>query len=317
MIPTYSRPAPKRKVILTCAVSGNAPLNPKYPYDYPVTPKQIAATVAEAASAGATVAHIHVRDLETGHGSRDPALFAETVDRIRQQGTNILINLTAGAGSLFLPDPDNEARGLPESDMLSAEDRMLHIRDCLPDIASIDVTTGNQVEGGFEYVYLNTPHSLRGMARLFQKYGVKPEIEVFQAGDVLLANQMYEDGLFDAPPLYQMVLGVRWASPAEPETMLYLKSLLPTDALWAGFGIAHRQMPMVAQAVLLGGNVRVGLEDNLYLERGVFATNGKLVERARRIIEDLGEAVATPEEARAMMGLGAKSSVPPTVVTPA
>jgi uncharacterized protein (DUF849 family) len=314
MIPTYSSPTPKRKVVLTCAVSGNAPINARYPYEYPVTPKQIAATVAEAAEAGATVAHIHARDEVTGQGSRDPALFAEIVDRIRQQGTNILINLSAGAGALFLPDPENEARGLPESDMLSAEARMEHVRDCLPDIASLDVTTGNQMEAGFEYVYLNTPYTLKGMAKLFQKYGVKPEIEVFQAGDILLANQMYQEGLFEAPPLYQMVLGVRWASPADTETMIYLKNLFPTDALWAGFGISHRQMPMVAQAVLLGGNVRVGLEDNLYLDRGVFATNGKLVERARRIIEDIGEAVATPDEARVMMGLDARAEVLKTAV---
>jgi uncharacterized protein (DUF849 family) len=306
MIPTYSRPAAKRKVILTCAVTGNAPLNPKYPHDYPVTPTQIAATVAEAAAAGATVAHIHVRDLVTGDGCRDPLLFRETVDRIRQAGTDIVINLTAGMGALFLPDPADEARGLPESDMLSAIDRMAHIRDCLPEIASLDVTTGNQAEGSFDYVYLNTPRTLRQMAAIFDELGVKPELEVFQAGDILFANQMYAEGLIKAPPLYQFVLGVKWASPAETETMIYLKSLLPTDAIWAGFGIAHRQMPMVAQAVLLGGNVRVGLEDNLYLDRGVFATNGQLVERARRIIEDLGEAVAAPAEARAMIGLPVK-----------
>ncbi|MCZ8115487.1 3-keto-5-aminohexanoate cleavage protein [Silanimonas sp.] len=312
MIPTYSRPAEKRKVVVTCAVTGNAPLNPKYPYEYPVTPTQIAATVAEAASAGATVAHIHVRDPQTGHGSRDPLLFRETVDRIRQQGTNILINLTAGMGALFLPDPTDEGRGLPESDMLSAAARLAHVRDCLPDIASLDVTTGNQVEGGFDYVYLNTTRTLREMARIFCELGVKPEVEAFQAGDVLFANAMYAEGLIKAPPLYQFVLGVKWASPAETETMIYLKSLLPSDALWSGFGLSHRQMPMVAQAVLLGGNVRVGLEDNLYLDRGRFATNGKLVERAVRIIEDLGEAVATPQEARAMMRLdGAPSPSQP------
>lgn len=303
MIPGYSRPSAKRKVVLTCAVSGNAPVNPRYPYTYPVTPAQIADTVAEAAAAGATVAHIHVRDPETGHGSRDPKLFRETVDRIRQRGTNILINLTAGAGALFLPDPEDESRGLPESDMLSAEGRTEHLKDCLPDIASIDVTTGNQVEGDFDYVYLNTPRTLRRMAELFRLYGVKPEMEVFQAGDVLFANQMYAEGLINDPPLYQFVLGVKWASPAETSTMMYLRDLLPTGAHWAGFGLAHRQMPMAAQAVLLGGNVRVGLEDNLYLDRGVFATNGQLVERARRIIEDLGEAVATPEEAREILGL--------------
>lgn len=293
----------KRKVILTCAVSGNAPLNPKYPYEYPVTPKQICAAVAEAAKAGATVAHIHVRDPGTDNGCRDVDLFRETVACIRDAGINIIINLTAGMGALFLPNPMDESRGLPESDMLDVEGRVAHLVDCLPEIASLDVTTSNQVEGGLDYVYLNTTRTLRGMAKRFRELGVKPEMEVFQAGDVLFANQMVEEGLIDGPPLYQMVLGVKWASPATTDTMIYLKSLLPKNAIWAGFGIARQQMPMVAQAVLLGGNVRVGLEDNLYLDRGVFARNGDLVARARRIIEDIGEAVATPAEARAMLHL--------------
>jgi uncharacterized protein (DUF849 family) len=293
----------KRKVILTCAVSGNAPVSPRYPYQYPITPQQICDAVAEAAAAGATVAHIHVRDPKTGKGSREVALFRETVDRIRSAGIDIVINLTAGHGAMFLPDPENEARALPESDMLSAEDRVAHLKDCLPEIASIDVTTGNQVEAGFEYVYLNTTRTLRGMAKRYIELGVKPELEAFQMGDVLFANQLVTEGLVEDPPLYQFVLDVKWAAPATPETMIYLRNLLPVGAVWASFGIGRTQMPMVAQAVLLGGNVRVGLEDNLYLERGVFATNGQLVERARRIIEDLGEAVATPAEARELLKL--------------
>lgn len=294
----------KRKIILTCAVSGNAPVNPKYPYEYPVTPEQICRAVKEAASEGATVAHIHARDPKTGQGSRDPRLFKEIVDRIRSAGIDIVINLTAGHGALFLPDPQDESRALPGSDMLSAEDRIEHLKDCLPEIASIDVTTGNQVEAGFEFVYMNTTRTLRQMAKRYQELGVKPELEAFQMGDVLFANQLVAEGLVDGPPLYQFVLGVKWAAPADAETMIYLRNLLPREAVWAGFGIGRMQMPMVAQAVLLGGNVRVGLEDNLYLERGVFATNGQLVARARRIIEDLGEAVATPAEAREMLRLG-------------
>jgi uncharacterized protein (DUF849 family) len=293
----------KRKVILTCAVTGNAPLNPKYPYTYPVTPAQICAAVAESAKAGASVAHIHVRDPGSGEGSRDLALFRETVDRIRQTGIDIVLNLTAGLGAFFLPDPDDEARALPESDVIGVEERVAHLRECLPEMASLDVTTGNQVEGTREFVYLNTTRTLRRMAARFRTLGVKPEMEVFQAGDVLFANQLRTEGLVENPPLYQMVLGVKWASPADTSTMYYLKSLLPPDAIWAGFGIGRMQMPMLAQAVLLGGNVRVGLEDNLYLERGRFATNGQLVERGRRIIEDLGEVVATPAETRALLGL--------------
>ncbi|HEC01832.1 MAG TPA: 3-keto-5-aminohexanoate cleavage protein [Sphingomonadales bacterium] len=298
----------KRKVILTCAVTGNAPVNPKYPYEYPVTPKQICNTVIEAAQAGASIAHIHVRDPETGEGSRDVGLFKETVSRIRDSGVNIVLNLTAGMGALFLPDPENEAQALPGSDMLNAEDRLEHVKDCLPEIASLDITTGNQEEGPFEFVYLNTTRTLRQMARLFQEYGVKPELEAFQAGDVLFGNQLVEEGLIDGIPMYQFVLGVKWASPATPDTMAYLKSLLPQNVNWCGFGIGRQQMPMAAQSILMGGNVRIGLEDNLYMERGVFATNGALTERACSIIENLGASVATPDEARDILGLKAVAS---------
>jgi uncharacterized protein (DUF849 family) len=294
-----------RKVILTCAVTGNAPVNPKYPFEYPITPTQIAAAAIEAAQAGASVAHIHVRDPVTGRGSRDAALFREVVDRIRDSGTDLVINLTAGHGAVFLPDPDDESRALPESDMLSAKMRVSHLKDCLPELASLDVTTGNQVEAGFEFVYMNTTRTLRAMAQLYKDIGVKPELEAFQMGDVLFANQLVADGLVDFPPLYQFVLGVKWAAPVGAETMIYLRNLLPSGAHWASFGIGRDQMPMAAQAVLLGGNVRVGLEDNLYLARGIFATNGQLVERARRIIEDLGETVATPTDTRELLKLPA------------
>ena len=268
----------KRKVILTCAVTGNAPFNPKHP-NFPVTPAEICDSAVEAAAAGASVVHLHVRDPETGEGSFEPALFREVVNRVRQTGVDIVINVTCGGGALFLPDPEDEGRALPESDMLSAADRVRHIEDTLPEICSLDVTTGNQVEGEMEFVYLNTTRTLRAMAKRFQEIGVKPEMEVFQMGDILFANQLVKEGLIDGPPLYQMVL------------------------VWAGFGIARMEMPMAAQAVLLGGNVRVGLEDNLYLERGVFASNGQLVERAGHIIEHLGCDVATPAETRDMLNL--------------
>lgn len=293
----------KRKVIITCAVTGNAPVNPKYPHEYPVTPQQICAAVVEAAHAGAAIAHIHVRDPHTGRGSSDPKLFREVVDRVRASGVDIVINLTAGHGALFLPDPGDESRALPESDIMSADDRVRHLRGCLPEIASLDVTTGNQVEAGFEFVYMNTTRTLRRMAQLYREIGVKPELEAFQMGDVLFANELVSEGLVADPPLYQFVLGVKWAAPADAETMIYLRRLLPAGAVWAGFGIGRQQMPMAAQAVLLGGNVRVGLEDNLYLERGVFATNGQLVERAVRIVESLGERVASPADAREILGL--------------
>lgn len=291
-----------RKVILTCAVTGNAPVHPRHPA-MPVTPTQIAAACVEAAQAGASIAHIHVRDPITGGGSRDPALFKEVVDRVRSSGTDIVINLTCGLGAFFLPDPENEARGLPDSDVISAEERVKHLELCLPDIASLDITTGNQMEGSLEFVYLNTTRTLRAMAKRFQELGVKPELEAFSAGDILFGNSLVKDGLVDGPPLYQMVMGVLWGAPASTETMLYQRNLLPPGAIWAAFGIARDQMPMVAQAAILGGNVRVGLEDNLYLSRGVFATNGGLVERARSIVENIGMSVATPDEAREILNL--------------
>lgn len=269
----------------------------------PVTPPQIAEACAEAASAGASVVHIHVRDPKTGIGSRDPALFKEVVDRVRSSKLDVVINLTCGLGAFFLPDPEQESRGLPESDVIPAAERVRHLEQCLPEIASLDITTGNQVEGTLEFVYLNTTRTLRAMARRFQELGVKPELEVFGPGDILFGKALLEEGLVDVPPLYQMVLGVRWGAPASTETMIYLRDLLPNGAIWAGFGIGRDQMPMVAQAALLGGNVRVGLEDNLYLKRGVFATNGQLVERAVTVIDHLGMSVASPAEARQLLHL--------------
>ncbi len=269
----------------------------------PVTPTQIAAACVEAAKAGASIVHIHVRDPETGKGSRDPRLFKEVVDRVRSDGINIVLNLTCGLGAFLFPDPEDESRALPESDVLPVAERVRHLEQCLPEIASLDITTGNQVEGALEFVYLNTTRTLRAMARRFQELNIKPELEVFGAGDILFGNALVKEGLVDDPALFQMVLGVLWGAPATTQTMLYQSSLLAPGALWAAFGIGRDQMPMLAQAALLGGNVRVGLEDNLYLSRGVFATNGQLVERAASIIENIGIQVATPDEARQILGL--------------
>ncbi len=270
----------------------------------PVTPAQISDAVVEAAAAGAAIAHIHVRDPKTGEGSRDPALFKEVVDRVRAAGTDIVINLTAGLGAFFIPDPDDESRALPESDVATVDERMQHLGMCHPSIASLDITTGNQVEGKKEFVYLNTTRTLRDMARRFQTLAIKPELEVFQAGDILFGKQLIEEGLIGSPSFFQFVLGVQWGAPADPETMIYMRNLLPENALWAALGIGRQQMPVAAQSVLLGGHVRVGLEDNLYLDHRVFATNGQLVERACSIVESLGEAVATASDAREMLSLG-------------
>lgn len=291
-----------KKVILTCAVTGNASYNRAHP-SFPVTPEQIACSAVEAADAGASVVHLHVRNPETGKGSQDPALYADVVERIRDSGVDIVINLTCGGNARFFPDPEDESKAGPGTNVKMVEDRIQHIRENLPEICSLDVTTANQTDGDQDYVYLNTPRTLKGMAGRFKELGVKPELEVFQAGDILLANQMVAEGLIEGPPMFQFVLGVKWGAPADPETMMYMRSLLPENAVWAGFGLARLQMPMVAQALLLGGNVRVGLEDNLYLKRGVFATNGQLTERAVTIVESLGREVASPQETREMLGL--------------
>ncbi len=291
----------KQKVILTCAVCGDHVFNNKFP-DFPITPQQIADAASEAEHAGASSVPLHVRDPATGFGSREPDLFLDMVNRVRQNNVKAVLNVTCGGGAVFRPDPLNESLAGPGSDMASAEERVQHIEMTMPEVCSLDVTTQNQEDNG-DLVYLNTPYTLRKMAKRFQQLGVKPEIEIFAPGDVLLALQMIEDGLFDAPPLFQFVMGNKWGLPASTETMMYMRNLLPVNAVWAAFGIARMQMPMVAQAVLLGGNVRVGLEDNLYLSRGVFASNGQLVERAVNIIESLGCEVASPDEAREMMGL--------------
>jgi uncharacterized protein (DUF849 family) len=294
----------ERKVILTCAVTGNAPFNRKHP-SFPITPSEIAAACVEAANAGAAVVHVHVRDPKTGEGSRNPKLFKETVDRVRDSGADVIINLTAGLGAFFLPDPADESRGLPASDVIGVDERVEHLDLCRPDIASLDITTGNQVEGSMEFVYLNTTRTLRGMAKRFQDMNIKPELEVFGPGDIEFGKALVREGLVSGRPLFQFVLGVQWGAPADTRSILYLRDLLPPDALWAALGIGRFEMPVMAQAALLGGNVRVGLEDNLYLSRGVFATNGQLVERARSILEGLGLLLASPSEARRALGLTA------------
>jgi uncharacterized protein (DUF849 family) len=291
-----------KKIILTCAVTGGGEFNRSHP-GFPVTPQQIADAALEAEQAGASSVHLHVRDPITYKGSRDPQLFVDMVERVRLNGVKAIINITCGHGGRFYPDPEDESRGGVGTDIASAEERVKNIELCLPEVCSLDVCTQNQMDGDKGYVYLNTEYTLRKMAKRFQQLGVKPEIEVFSPGDVLLANQMLSEGLFDAPPMYQIVMGTKWGLPATPETLIYMKNLIPAGANWGAFGIARQQMPMVAQSALLGGNVRVGLEDNLYLSRGKFASNGQLVERAKTIIQSLGYEVATPDEARRTLGL--------------
>ena len=295
-----------RPVVLTCAVTGEGPFNREH-RDFPVTPEQIAHSALQAARAGAAVVHLHVRDPETGEGSRDPALFREVVQRIRDADDRVLINLSAGMGGDFCPDPDDESRGGHGTDIASAEERLRHVAECMPDICTLDVVTMNAESANARLaragaaVYLNTTRTLRRMAQIIRALGVKPEIEVFGPGDVRFASSLIDEGLVAAPPSFQFVMGVRWGMPCSVETLLYMKGLLPHGAGWAALGLARDQMPVVALAAILGGHCRVGLEDNQYLARGVFATNAQLVERAVRIIEDVGCAVASAEEARHLL----------------
>ncbi len=286
-------------VIITCAVTGAGDTTSRSNL-VPITPRQVADAAIEAAKAGAAVVHVHVRDPQTGAGSRDPALFREAVDMIRDSGVDMIINLTAGMGGDWVPSADDPSLPGPGSDMIGPEERLAHVVDCKPDICSLDCGTMNFAG---DYAYINTAPFLRRMAEMVQELGVKPELEVFDLGQIRLARSLIDDDLIDAPPMFQLCLGIPWGAGADTETMTAMKQALPPGALWAGFGISRMQMPMVAQAVLLGGNVRVGLEDNIFLDKGVLASNGMLVERAVEIIERMGARVMGPDEARAKIGL--------------
>ena len=282
-------------VVVTCAVTGAGDTTGKSPH-VPVTPKDIAAAAIEAAKAGAAIAHIHVRDPETGKGSRDPKLFKEVVDRVRDSGTDVIINLTAGMGGDWVPSDEDPAMPGPGTDMISAEERLAHVHECLPEICSLDCGTLNFGNGN--EIYISTPPMLRHMAALTKEWGVKPELEVFELGHIRFATQMIHEGLIAEPPMFQICLGIPWGADQSVDTMKAMKDHLPQGANWAGFGISRMQMPMAATAVAMGGNVRVGLEDNIYLDRGVLATNGQLVTRAIEILERMGARALNPQEAR-------------------
>jgi len=287
-------------VVVTCAVTGAGDTVDKHPA-IPVTPEQIANSAIEAADAGAAIVHLHVRDPETGKGSRDINLFKETVELVRNSGRNVLINLTAGMGGDLVVDDDNPQVPGEGTDLISAEQRMAHVEMLRPDIATLDCGTINFDNAN--YVYVQTPNMLRTMAARYAEIGVKPEMEVFDLGHLRFANQMVSEGLIKGPAMYQVCLGIPWGAGADSATMTAMVSQLPKDVVWSGFGISRTQMPMVAQAMLLGGNVRVGLEDNLYLEKGVPASNAELVEKAVRIIRDLGGRICDADEAREKLNL--------------
>lgn len=288
-------------VIISCAVTGSGDTVDRHPA-IPVTPKEIATASIEAAKAGAAIAHIHVRDPETGKGSRRLDLYREVVERIRESDTDVIINLTTGmGGDLFLGPDDNVLDFSSQTDCVGQMERIEHVEDLLPEICSMDCGSFNYM--GNNYVYVSTQTMLEAGARRLQEIGVKPELEVFDMGQLWFAKHMLEQGLLDSPPLFQLCLGIPWGAPATPNTVMAMVNELPESCNWGGFALGAMEMPMVAQAALLGGNVRVGLEDNLYLEKGVHASNAQLVEKARRIVEDLGASIQSVDEARTTLQL--------------
>jgi uncharacterized protein (DUF849 family) len=289
-----------RKVMISCAVTGSADTPGKNPA-VPVTPEQIAASAIDAAKAGAAIVHIHVRDPKTGLPSMDGSHYAEVVDRIRSSGTDVVINLTTGPGGRFSPSPDDAMKPGPGTTLRTPRQRVQHVLDLRPEICSLDMGSMNMGPN----VFVNTPPILEAMAKDIREAGVTPELEVFETGHLLLAKRMIETGFVKPPGMFQICLGIAWGQPATPEAMLYMRNLLPPGCTWFAFGISLHQFPMAAQAVILGGHVRVGLEDNLYLERGKLTpSNAALVARAVKIVELLGCSIATPADARQMLGLG-------------
>ena len=288
------------EVIVTCAVTGAGDTLGKHP-EVPVTPEQISNAAIAAAKAGASVAHIHVRDPETGLGSRDVDLFKEVVERIRDSNTDVVINLTAGMGGDWVPSEENPSMPGPGTDMIGPEERLAHVKEIHPEICSLDCGTMNFGNGN--EIYISPPGYLREMASMIQEWGVKPELEVFELGQIRFAKQMIKEGLINEPPMFQICLGIPWGAEQTVDSMKVMKDELPTNASWASFGIGRMQMPMAAAAVAMGGNVRVGLEDNLYLEKGILASNDQLVTRVIEIIQRMGSRVLSPKETRAKLKL--------------
>ncbi|MCA3488236.1 MAG: 3-keto-5-aminohexanoate cleavage protein [Rhodobacter sp.] len=290
-----------REVFITCAVTGSGGTQDRSPH-VPRSPKQIAESAIAAAQAGAAVVHAHVRDPETGKPSRDLALYREVTERVRDSATDVVLNLTAGmGGDLVFDGTEAMTRMSPRSDMAGAAERVAHVVQCRPEICTLDCGTMNFNEA--DYVMVNTPGMLRDMGARMRDAGVRIEIEAFDTGHLWFAKELVKDGVIPAPVLVQLCMGVPWGAPDDLNTFMAMVNNVPADWHWSAFSIGRNQMPYVAAAVLAGGNVRVGLEDNLWLDKGVLATNAGLVERAVTIIENLGARVIGPTEVRARLGL--------------
>jgi uncharacterized protein (DUF849 family) len=292
-----------QEVFITCAVTGAGDTTGRSEH-VPVTPAEIADSAIEAARAGAAIAHIHVRDPETGRGSRDVVLYREVVERVRAADVDVVLNLTAGmGGDLVLAGDEQPLPPDPSgTDMVGAEERLAHVAELRPEICTLDCGTMNFAAGG-DYVMVNAPGMLRAMAARIRELGVRPELEVFDSGHLVMVGELIRDGLVDDPPMIQLCMGIPYGAPDDPQTLLALVSRLPAGSVFSAFSIGRMQLPYVAMAALAGGNVRVGLEDNLYLSRGVLATNAQLVERAVTILEAMNVRVLGPGEVRERLAL--------------
>lgn len=285
-------------VIITCAVTGAGDTTKKNK-QVPVTPKEIADSAIEAAKAGAAIAHIHVRDPKTAELSHDPELFKEVVERIRESDTDVILNLTAGGGGDWAPAEEDPTRGGVGTDIQTPKERHEPVEELRPEISTLDCGSYNFSDS----IYINPTPWLREQAKMIKNSGVKAELECFDLGHIRFARQLTDEGLLMGDPMFQICLGIPWAAEADTETMLTMRNHLPTNSHWTAFGIGRMQIPVAVQSVLMGGHVRVGLEDNLYLKKGVLASNGQLVEKAATMVENLGAKTMTPQETREMLGL--------------
>jgi uncharacterized protein (DUF849 family) len=296
-----------RKVILTCAVTGNITRPDQTPH-LPITPQQIATSALEAAEAGAAIAHIHVRHPEDGRPSMETRHYAEVAERIRAENAELILNLTTGPGGRFVPDPDDPRVAGPGTSLLPPLARVTHVAALRPEVCTLDLNTMNSGE----QVVMNTPRNVAVMASAMLEAGAKPEIELFNPGDLVLARDLMAKLPFPDPPMVSFVLGVKYGWPATAESIQLGRSLLPDGAVWTAFGVGASAFPMVALSAIMGGHARVGLEDTIYLSRGRLArSNAELVEKAARVLEDLGFAVATAAEARDLLGLPQPATAAP------
>ncbi|WP_028467014.1 3-keto-5-aminohexanoate cleavage protein [Nisaea denitrificans] len=290
-----------REVFITCAVTGSGGTQDRSPH-VPRSPQQIAESAIAAARAGAAVVHCHVRDPETGAPARDLKLYRELTDRIRDAEVDMVLNLTSGmGGDLVFGSPSQPLPLVEGTDMIGAEERVAHIAECRPELCTLDCGTMNFAEK--DYVMTNTPGMLEAMGSMMTKLGVKPEIEAFDTGHLWLAKKLVDDGVLESPALVQLCMGVPWGAPDDLNTLMAMVNNVPADWNWSAFALGRHQMPYVAASVLAGGNVRVGLEDNLWLAKGQLATNAQLVEKAVTIIENLGATVIGPDAVRKKLGL--------------